>query len=146
MKQSMKKSRRMRPLRRVAESKEQQAATELGQAQQQLQAQINRLNELQNYKDEYLGRYQQTGQNGISVDRLQSFRSFLDKLELAVEQQKQAVKIAEELVDKRKRQWFSSRDKVKIFDNVISRIVDQELQKEEKQEQKESDDRAQRSS
>ncbi len=142
----MKKSRRMQPLRRVAESKEQQAATELGQAQQQLQSQINRLNELLTYKDEYLGRFQQTGQNGISMDRLQSFRSFLDKLELAVEQQKQAVKIAEQLVEKRKHQWFSSRDKVKIFDNVISKIVDQELQQEQKQEQKESDDRAQRSS
>jgi flagellar FliJ protein len=142
----MKKSRRMQPLRRVAESKEQQAATELGQAQQQLQNQINRLSELQNYKNEYLFRFQQSGQNGIAVDRLQSFRSFLDKLDLAVEQQKQAVKIAGELVDKRKRQWFSSRDKVKIFDNVISKIVDQEHKQEEKQEQKESDDRAQHSS
>ena len=136
----------MQPLQRVAESKEQQAATELGRAQQQLQSQINRLNELLTYKDEYLCRYRQTGQNGISVDRLQSFRSFLAKLEVAVEQQKQAVKIAGELVDKRKHQWFSSRDKVKIFDNVINKIVDQELKQEEKQEQKESDDRAQRSS
>lgn len=136
----------MQPLRRVAESKEQQAATELGRAQQQLQSQINRLNELLNYKNEYLSKFQQTGQNGIAVDRLQSFRSFLEKLELAVEQQKQAVKTAGELVDKRKHQWFTSRDKVKIFDNVINKIVDQEHKQEEKQEQKESDDRAQRSS
>lgn len=136
----------MQPLRRVAESKEQKAASELGQAQQQLQSQINRLNELLNYKDEYLGRYRQSGQNGIAVDKLQSFHSFLEKLELAVEQQKQAVKVAEELVAKRKRHWFSSRDKVKIYDNVITKIVDQELRQEEKKEQKESDDRAQRSS
>ncbi|WP_455209592.1 flagellar export protein FliJ [Kaarinaea lacus] len=142
----MKKSRRMQPLRRVAESKEQQAATELGRAQQQLQNQIDRLNELLNYKTEYLTQFQQTGQNGMPVDRLQSFRSFLEKLDIAVEQQKQAVKIAGELVDKRKYQWFSSRDKVKIFDNVISKIVEQEHKQEDKQEQKDSDDRAQRSS
>ncbi|KPJ96325.1 MAG: hypothetical protein AMJ53_01015 [Gammaproteobacteria bacterium SG8_11] len=142
----MKKSRRMQPLKRVAESKEQRAATELGHAQQHLKNQIDRLNELLNYKSEYLSRFQQSGQNGISVDRLQSFRSFLQNLELAVEQQQQAVRMAGELVDKRKRQWFTSRDKVKVFDNVISKIADQEIKQEEKQEQKESDDRAQRSS
>lgn len=142
----MKKSRRMEPLRRVAESKEQQAATELGRAQQQLQSQINRLNELLNYKNEYLTNFQQIGQNGISVDRLQSFRSFMDKLELAVEQQKQAVKIASDLVDKCKHQWFYSRDKVKIFNNVVTKFVDQERKQEAKQEQKELDDKTQRSS
>jgi flagellar FliJ protein len=141
-----KKSTRMQPLKRVAESKEQHAATELGRAQQQLQSQINRLKELENYKNEYFNRFQQTGQSGVAVETLQRFRSFLDKLEIAVEQQKLAVKTAGDLVAKCKLQWFTSRDKVKIYDNVISRFVDQEHKQEEKHEQKESDDRAQRSS
>jgi flagellar FliJ protein len=136
----------MQPLKRVAESKEQRAAIDLGQAQQQLQSQINRLKELENYRDEYFSRFQQTGQNGVAVETLLSFRSFLDNLEIALEQQKQAVKTANELVQRCQRQWFTSRDNVKIYDNVIVRFVDQENKQEEKHEQKESDDRSQRSS
>lgn len=142
----MKKSKRMQPLLRVAESKEQTAATELGQAQNNLQMQIDRLRELENYQNEYLSRFQQTGQAGISMSTLQSYRSFLSKLEAAVEQQKQAVKTAKELVDRRKKQWFASRDQVKIYNNVITRYVDDEIKQEEKLEQKESDERSQRSS
>lgn len=134
----------MQPLRRVAESKEQRAATELGKAQQQLQAQINRLKELENYKNEYFSQFQQAGQSGVSIDKLQSFRSFLDKLETALEQQKHAVKTAGDLVDVRKRQWFTCRDKVKVFNKVITRFVDQEHKQEEHHEQKESDERGQR--
>ncbi|MCG6970067.1 MAG: flagellar export protein FliJ [Gammaproteobacteria bacterium] len=141
-----KKSTRMQPLKRVAESKEHRAATELGMAQQQLQTQVNRLAELENYRNEYFSRFRQTGQNGVAVETLQSFRHFLDKLETAVEQQKLAVRSAGELVDQCKRRWFTSRDNVKIYSNVINRFFDQEHKQEEKHEQKESDDRAQRSS
>lgn len=136
----------MQPLKRVAESKEQRAAIDLGRAQQQLQSQINRLQELETYREEYFNRFQQTGQNGVDVETLLSFRNFLDNLETALEQQKQAVKTASELVERCQRQWFTSRDKVKIYDNVIERFVDQEHKQEEKHEQKESDDRSQRSS
>ena len=140
----MKKSKRIQPIIRVAESKEQKAATELGRAQNQLQEQLNRLQDLQNYRKEYQGRLQEAGRNGISVPKLQSFRGFLEKLETAVEQQKQAVKIAEELVARRKQQWFASRDKVKIYNKVATKYVNAELKQEEKQEQKDSDERAQR--
>ncbi len=139
-----KKSARMRPLRRVAESREQLAATELCRAQQQLQVQLDRLKEMENYQTEYFTLFRQSGQGGIPIDKLRGFRSFLDKLETAVRQQKQIVKTAGEQVEELRRQWFSSRDKVKIFDNAISRLAGREQELEEKQEQKESDDRAQR--
>ena len=136
----------MQPLRRVAESKEQRAAAELGRAQQHLQTQLARLQEIQNYQQEYLSRFEQAGMNGIAADKLLSFRNFLEKLDTAVEQQQQAVNTANDVVDQRKRQWFSSRDKVKIFNKVISNFVDQEFSQEQKQEQKETDEKAQRSS
>ena len=140
----MKKSKRIQPIIRVAESKEQRAAVELGRAQNQLQEQVKRLQDLQSYQQEYRTRLQETGRNGISISKLQSFRSFLDKLEIALVQQKQAVTMAEELVASRKQQWFASRDKVKIYNNVATKYVNAELRQEEKQEQKDSDERAQR--
>jgi flagellar FliJ protein len=140
----MKKSKRIKPIIRIAESKEQHAAIELGRAQNQLQEQFNRLQDLLNYQQEYCARYEETGRSGVSIHKLQSFRSFLDKLEVAIEQQKQAVKLAEELVQKRKQQWFASRDKVKMYNKVSSNFVKAETKQEEKQEQKDTDERAQR--
>ena len=142
----MKKSKRMQPVLRVAETKEQRAAIELGKAQNNLQTQMHRLSELQNYQSEYLSRFQQSGQNGMDINTMQSFRSFLAKLAAAVEQQLQTVKIARDVVEKRKQQWFATRGRVKIYTNVITRFVNDENKQEEKREQKETDERAQRSS
>lgn len=140
----MKKSQRMQPIRKVAVSKEQQAASALGEAQNQLQMQLQRLQELRDYQKDYASQFQQTGANGMDVASLMSFRSFLQQLEQAIEQQKQAVDAANALVDQRKKSWLASRGKVKIYDNVISRYHQEEIQQQDKKEQKESDDRAQR--
>jgi flagellar FliJ protein len=140
----MKKSKRLKPVIRVAQFKEQQAVIELGRAHHQLQEQLNRLYDLLDYRKEYQDRFEQTGRNGVSVNRLQSFRSFLERLETAIEQQKHAVEIAQDLLQKRKRQWFASRDKVKIYDNVSKKYLTVEIKQEDQQEQKDSDERAQR--
>ncbi|WP_455203256.1 flagellar export protein FliJ [Kaarinaea lacus] len=140
----MKKSQRMQPIRKVAVSKEQQAASALGEAQNQLQMQLQRLQELRDYQKDYASQFQQTGANGMDVASLMSFRSFLQQLEQAIEQQKQAVDAANALVDQRKKSWLASRGQVKIYDNVISRYHQEEIQQQDKKEQKESDDRAQR--
>ena len=142
----MKKSKRIKPIIRIAESKEQKAATELGRAQNQLQEQLNRLQDLFNYRQEYHARFEQTGRMGVSIQTLHGFRSFLEKLETAIEQQQQSVKMAQDLVQRRKQQWFATRDKVKIYNNVADKYLSAETKQEEQQEQKDSDERAQRSS
>lgn len=140
----MKKSKRIKPIIRLAESREQQAATELGQAQNRLQEQVNRLQDLLNYQQEYRAQYEQTGRMGVSINTLNGYHSFLQKLDSAVEQQKQAVKSAQDLVLRRKQQWFASRDKLKIYNNVSDKYRVAESKQEEQQEQKDSDERAQR--
>jgi flagellar FliJ protein len=140
----MKKSKRIRPIIRVAESREQKAATELGRAQAQLREQLNRLQDLINYQSEYRARYEQTGRQGVSIQTLHSFNRFLAQLETAIEQQKQAVTTAQDLVSSRRQNWFASRDKVKIYSNVADNYISAENKQEEQQEQKDSDERAQR--
>ena len=140
----MKKSKRMQPILRIAESKEKRAAIALGEAQSQLQMHIARLQELQNYQNEYINRFQQNGQNGVEISMVLSFKSFLEKLNQAIEQQKETVATANQLVENCKQHWFASRGQVKMYNNVITRFQSEETEALEKQEQKDLDERAQR--
>lgn len=134
----------MQPILRIAESKEKRAAVALGEAQSQLQMHVARLQELQNYQNEYINRFQQNGQNGVEITMVLSFKSFLEKLNQAIEQQKESVAAANQLVNNCKQHWFDSRGQVKMYNNVISRYQTEEAEALEKQEQKDLDERAQR--
>jgi len=140
----MKKSKRIKPIIRIAENSEHKAAIELGRAQSQLRENLNRLQELLSYEQEYRARFEDTGRRGVSIQTLHGFRSFLEKLETAIEQQKQAVKVAQDLVTHQQKKWFASRDKLKIYGNVEDKFLSEEIRQEERQEQNESDERAQR--
>jgi flagellar FliJ protein len=139
-----KKSKRMQPILRVAESRQQQAAAAVGEAQSHLNMQQARLEELQNYYAEYVANMQQQMRVGAPITKVQGFKGFLVKLDQAIEQQKQSVQAAHQQLQQRKQVWMASRGQVKMYNNVISRFRAKELQAAEHREQKETDERAQR--
>ena len=76
----MSRSKRMKPVMQVAENREQQAARDLGAAQQRLAVQERKLEELQTYRDQYAQQFEQTGGGGIGAVRMQDYRVFLARL------------------------------------------------------------------
>lgn len=140
----MNKSKRFQSVVKVAAARERQAATALGDAQSSLQSQLAKLEELKRYQDDYLQQFQRTGALGVEARRIEDYRAFLDKLRLAIEQQQSIVTEAKLAVEERKQQWFSSRSKQKTYDNVMERYQHEEQRQEERREQKDTDERAQR--
>lgn len=134
----------MKPVQRVAESREQAAVQKLGQSQQYLDAQRARLEELCVYRDQYSQSFQASGGLGLSASRLQDYRVFLSRLNEAIRQQEAIIVQCTSQHELTRQQWVETRSRHKAIDKVIERYRSEEQKTLDRQEQKEQDERAQR--
>lgn len=137
----MKRSRRLQPVVRVAENRQQQAARVLGKAQAELAAAEQRLSELKSYREEYIRRFQAAGAQGMGVVQMSDYRQFLHRLSQAIEQQVQVVAQVAAQMEEQRRRWFTSRGKAQMLDSVVQRYQADEQREADRKEQGELDDR-----
>jgi flagellar FliJ protein len=137
----MVKSKRLGPVHRVAESKEQTAAKELGDSTRYVHEQEARLQELRNYHAEYLEKFHTAAKMGMSALQLQEFRAFLAKLERAIREQETIIKDGKNVHKFKKDNWQQKHVRTQALGNVIDRYKQAEIKEQDKREQKESDDR-----
>ncbi|HHI94984.1 MAG TPA: flagellar export protein FliJ [Gammaproteobacteria bacterium] len=140
----MKRSQRLAPVVKVAENREQQAARSLGDSQSALNQAQQRLDELKNYREEYIQRFHANGAVGMSAVQMGDYRLFLSNLSRAIEQQTALVQQAAAVVEEQRQKWFTRRGKVKMLGNVVSRFQADEQRVVDRKEQLEQDERAQR--
>ncbi|HEB92211.1 MAG TPA: flagellar export protein FliJ [Gammaproteobacteria bacterium] len=140
----MKKSRRLKPVVRVAEGREQQAARALGAARARLGQVQQQLEELRRYRDDYRQRFQQAGAVGMGAVQMADYQQFLHKLGQAIEQQGQQVVQATQAAEAKRALWFASRGKVRMLDTLVARYQAIEEQQASRREQREQDERSQR--
>ena len=141
-----KRSQRFQPIQRLAQHSEDKAAQQLGQAQQQLTDQQQRLEELVRYRDEYAQQFHQSGQAGLDGRQLQAYQSFLNQLNAAIEQQKQQILQSQEDCDHRRQDWRRQRTHSEVLESAVKRIQRQERKTEQRQEQRSSDEQSLRKS
>ena len=139
-----KRSRRFIPIQRLARHSEDQAAQQLGKAQQHLSNQEQRLQELIAYRDEYAQQFHVNGQTGFDGRQLQAYQSFLRQLNLAIEQQQQQILNAEEQCSARQHDWRKQHTHTEVLNSAVKRIKGQEQRKEQRQEQRSNDEQAMR--
>lgn len=140
----MKKSRRLQPVVKVAESREQQAARALGDAQTTLSEAEQRLAELKGYREDYIARFHSAGAAGMAAAQMEDYRQFLHKLSLAIDQQGQVIVRAASVVEEKRQGWHVSRSKAQMLDTVVSRYQSEEQRVVDRKEQGEQDERSQR--
>lgn len=140
----MVQSKRLKPVHRVAESREQTAARELGASRRHLNEQEERLNELRRYHTEYLERFHTAAKVGMSALQLQEYRAFLAKLERAIREQETVIANSRDVQEFKKDNWQQKHVRTQVLGNVIDRYKQAETKAEDKREQKESDDHSQR--
>ncbi len=137
-------SKRLEPVRRVAKSREDSAARDLGASQRRMHEQEAKLDDLRHYHREYLQRFSEAAKNGISASQLQEYRAFMSKLETAIELQQKAVDESHLECSSRKGVWQEKRVRTQALGKVVDRLHSAERKAHEKQEQKESDEHGQR--
>jgi flagellar FliJ protein len=140
----MVQSKRLKPVHRVAESREQTAAKELGDSTRYVHEQEARLEELRRYHAEYLDRFHSAAKMGMSALQLQEYRAFLAKLERAIREQEAIIKDGRNVHKFKKDNWQQKHVRTQALGKVIDRYKKAETKAEDKREQKESDDRNQR--
>lgn len=140
------RSKRFRPIVQHAQRLEQDAAKALGQAQRGVTDAELRLKQLRDYRQEYAQRFTQQGAQGLSAEQLLDYRSFMEKLNVAIVQQQQNVVRAEQAMHQCRQYWFARRGRSKLLDNVLDRYVQAEVSQASKKEQREMDDRSTRPS
>lgn len=140
----MKKSDRFRPIQQLTVAKEQDAAKALGQANQLLDEHEHRLHELQNYRTEYQQQLMQRGQGGFTAAKMMEMRRFLQSLDQAILQQQQSVEVLRKEREKMRQQWQQAHGRTVAMEKVVLRYQEDEAYHQNKREQKESDEMAQR--
>lgn len=140
----MKKSDRLQVIVDLNASNEKKALEALGKAQREQQASKVQLENLQSYHQEYKNQYQSISEAGINIAQLLEFRSFVSKLDKAIDEQEQVVMQSEKEVVYAREHWEKQHQKTKSLEKVCQSALVQEFKQEEKREQNEQDDRASR--
>ncbi len=140
----MSPSKRFQPVQKLARSREQEAARNLGDIQRQMQAHASRLSELRNYHQEYLARFHAAAENGMSAAQLMEYRAFLAKLERAIAEQEQVLERSQIACSNSRDQWKAKHIRTQALGKVVDRMRREERKLEESREQKQQDERNQR--
>jgi len=125
----------MEPVVRVAAHREQDAAKSFAQQQEVLTKQVAQLEELKSYRVEYSVQFQNRAGDGVSATALQDYRQFIDKLDLAIQQQ-------ELEVEQFRRRWLELKTRCNAMDKVVERFRTEERREADRREQSEMDERS----
>jgi flagellar FliJ protein len=102
----------------------------------------NKLGELAGYKLEYQQRLAGSGAQGLHIHMLRDFHVFLRKLDEAIRLQENEVSQAQAHWESAHANWLALRQKVKAYEALASRHVAAENERQEKREQRVSDEAA----
>lgn len=138
----MTRSKRMQPVKRVAQNREQNAVQKLGQSQQNLDAQRARLEELRAYRDQYARDFELSGGSGLDATRIQDYRAFLNRLGEAIRQQETLIEQCCSQHEQTRQQWIETRTHSQAIDKVVSRYRREEHRQQDLKEQREQDERS----
>jgi flagellar FliJ protein len=137
---------RLKPVRRIAENRERDAAKRLGDAQRILQDQESKLEQLRLFQKEYQQRFEEAARNGMSAAKLRDYQMFMAKLQQAVVQQESVVEASRHHRGLQKARWQEKFTRTQAIGKVIERHRQEELKDQERKDQKETDERALRRS
>jgi flagellar FliJ protein len=137
----MSRLKKMAPILELAERGEHQAAQALGAGRQRLESACSALDNLQGFRSSYAGRFEQAGRQGLSVHRLNEFRSFLHKINKAIAEQERTIQQIETEIEALRRVWEEAHRKVLGMQKLVAKLSAAEQAQEQKREQVEQDDR-----
>ena len=140
-----KRSERLRPVQKVAENREQDAAREMGKAHKHIEELQARLTELIAFREEYARNFLSLGTQGMSVEKMREYQGFIHRIDQAIAYQHNLTEQAKTTYAHRQHVWGYLHSRVLAIDKLSLRYQQQEQADADRREQKETDERAQRS-
>jgi flagellar FliJ protein len=131
----------MRKVSRLTESEEAAECRAMGQAQQHLEKEVARLEELKAYRESY--RAERQAPRRIGSLQWQDYQSFLQRLDQAIALQTRAVMDGKQARDLHRRRWLAKRRKLESLERIVLKFCDEETAERERVLQKATDEQAQ---
>ncbi|MBS9426919.1 flagellar protein FliJ [Photorhabdus luminescens] len=132
-------------LRDLAQNAVEKAATHLAQVRQNHQQMEQQLAALMGYQDEYRERLNDTLSNGMPCTTWQNYQQFMKTLEKAIEQHKLQLNQWQQRLDTALSQWREKQQRLNAFDTLQQRADNNRRLHQNRTEQKQMDEYAQRS-
>ena len=126
---------------KLAEQKKLDAGVDLVSARNQQSLELQQLEQLQAFYDEYCQRFEQATSVGMNARQLNDYRTFLQNLEGAIQQKSHQLMEADTNVDERRHEWVDKHLRSENLANFSDQLSRQKLIKNNRREQKEADDR-----
>jgi flagellar FliJ protein len=130
----------MQPLKALADTRERDAGAGVAAARRVLEDRERQLEQLRGYRAEYASRPAQQG--AADAVRLQNYHAFLARLGEAIRQQEAQVAAAREDLERKTVAWQERRVEAASLGKVVERIAESEQRAADRQEQRDSDERA----
>lgn len=135
----MTRIKRLEPVVKHADKKQQQALTEMASSQVKLELENTKLEQLKVYKSEYQAK--QSIKNSLcSALDLQEFNRFLTQLDQTIDRQKEIVQMRDRELDGKRKSWQTSRVDSKKIHKVVENLQQQEYIQEARNEIKTMDE------
>ncbi len=135
----MTRTRRLQPVVEHTDQQEKRALQELAQSQAMYEIEQQRLQQLRDYKREYLERGETDG-GTCSPIQLQEFNRFLQQLDTTIERQREIVELRQRELEQKRLSWRDRRIDARVLHKAVERIRRQELREQDRSEQKTMDE------
>ncbi len=140
----MTRSKSITPVRKVMDDTERERAQCMARAQRRVLEAEGKLQELSRYHVDYSASFSRVASEGLVSTSLRDFQAFLSRLAEAERQQERIVARAREDLATETRRWQDAAQRSKALALVVDRWSGEERRQDERRDQLETDDRAQR--
>lgn len=130
----------LQPLVQLAQQKNDAATKKFGQLNKQQQAAQTKLDTLLQYRKEYQTRFQEAVQNGMNQSDLRNFQGFIQRLDEAIAQQRSINEQMLNSVQAGRNELQDTQRKMKSFDTLAQRHMENEKKLAVKSEQRLQDE------
>ena len=136
----MKRSERLEKINAINAGLENMAGAKLAGISQEYAVQMNQLEQLKIYKDDYAEQLRQKMQENISPQELRDYKYFFSSIENAIHQQESMVRHLQLKLEKCQEEWLERRNEVEKINIAGEHIRRSEAEAEARREQKVSDE------
>ncbi|MTI63774.1 flagellar export protein FliJ [Methylophaga sp.] len=136
----MSRTRKLDPVIDMARKATESELIKLGEHNAVLQREQSQLDDLMQYREEYLSRFRQGDPMQMSAKKALDLRGFLAQLDQAIHAQQMQVNQSRQVLDRQQQNWLQARNKEQALDSLMARYRADENVKQQRREQRENDE------
>jgi flagellar FliJ protein len=138
-----KRSGRLKVVLDLADKRKKDAERFLAEHIQRVETDKGQLVQLEQYLAEYQQTFRQATEQGLTINQMQNYQAFMNKIAIAIEQHKKSMILNQNQLEHVKQYWAQMHGKFKAIDSLVDKAIDDEKKVADKALQNQLDERSQ---